>query len=130
MEDDVGLGSKRHAATAAEGDSPDCADRGHLVVDAGGVAGDGIVAGQAEDDGDVGAVPVAGLGERAVEVDADAGDAVELSPRSRQAGEEPLGRPPRPHRVRTRRADADLEDVEGADRFHGRSRTRRTDAAA
>ena len=80
------------------------------------VAGHGVVADQAEDHGDVGAVPLAGLGQRAEQVDPDPLDPLE-DPQSRHRDEEPLGRPPRPHGVRARRPDADLEDVEGADRL-------------
>ena len=75
----------------------------------------GVCAGKPEDDGAVGAVADAGIGERAVQAGADAVDLGAGRARPVAASdlvEEARGRRHRPHRVRTRRADADLEQVE------------------
>jgi len=78
---------------------------------------------QAEEDGPVGAVPAAGRGERAEELDRHP-----RGPREQAVRRQPLGEPPRrphrPHRMRARRPDADGEEIEDADR-HAKPTLRR-----
>ena len=71
-------------------------------------------AAEAEHDRLVGRVAAPGEGERAQKRDFDRGDALEVAA-PREAGGEGGGRLHRPDRVRRRRADADLEELEDAD---------------
>ncbi len=70
---------------------------------------------EAEQDRVEGAVAAAGRGERAEDVDLEGGHLID--PLADELGEA-RGRPHRPHGVGARRADADGEEVEDADR-HG-----------
>ena len=118
VEHEVGGGVERDGLHTAEADRLPRTDRRDLGVHPRGVAGHGVFARQAEQDGEVGPVSAAGLGQRAVQVDAQAPDPVEDA--AVAAGrQKALSRPPRTHRVRAGRADADFEDVESTDRFHG-----------
>ena len=74
----------------------------------------GRLAGQAEQHGAVGAVSAAGQRERPVQVDDDARRALEL-PAGLQLLREAEGGAHRTHGVRTRRPEADLEQIESAD---------------
>jgi hypothetical protein len=99
-------------------------DRLDLRVELGHVAGDRVLTREAQQHGEVCAVPAPGLGQRAEQVGADAQDPVK-DVEVAAAREEALRRPPRAERVRAGRPDADFEDVEDADRFHARGPHRR-----
>jgi len=73
-----------------------------------------VLALEPPDDRTVGVVTAAGGGERAVEIAADPSRTLEqfVFP---QLHQKEVGRPHRAHRVRRRRPDADLEDVEDAE---------------
>src|SRR5690606_1630132 len=70
---------------------------------------------QAHQHGLVGAMAAAGQRERAVDLGADPGGALEFASLHQPLFHEPGGRAHRPHGVRGARTDADLEQVEGAD---------------
>ena len=70
---------------------------------------------QPQDDSAVGAVPYAGEGERAMQAGLEPGDRYAMRPRpvvARHLVEKAGGSRHRPHRVRTRRAYANLEEIE------------------
>ena len=73
----------------------------------------GPLAGQAEQDGAVGGVALAGQGERAVELRQDPFGALQHRFLRQRLDKAARGRH-RPHRVRARGADPDLEEVEDA----------------
>ena len=106
VEGDVASPAEAQGAFAVDG-----VDTRHVVV---GVDLVGPVSQQAPDDGAVRSVPDARRGERPVQVDTYARDAVEDTHRIQLAHEEGAGEH-RPHGVGRRGADADLEQVEGAD---------------
>ena len=76
-----------------------------------------LIAFEAEQDRAIGAVPVAGQGQRAIDLRRDLVDA-SAAATSLEVVRERAGGVHRPHRVGARRADADLEDVEDAE-VHG-----------
>ncbi len=78
---------------------------------------DGVVAIEAEDNGQVGAVAFAGFGEGAVELDPDFRELAQ-SAFFGDFPDEALGGAPGAHRMRARRADPDLKNIEDADSFH------------
>ena len=77
----------------------------------------GVLPHQPEQHRAIGGMATPGERERAVEVRLDARDGLQPAGVGQRA-HEAQGDAHRPHRVRTRRADADLEQVENADR-HG-----------
>src|SRR4029077_17429870 len=87
------------------------------------VDGAGLLALEPEQDGLVAAVSLAGQAQGPVQADAH-----RLDPRHEAVGAEALGEHPgrlhRPDGMRTRRADADLEQIEDADRHAGLHRRR------
>jgi hypothetical protein len=100
-----------------DGQAPARPDRGHPRRDAVDIHGVRLLALEAQQDGHVRGVAAARRTQRAVELGPHAGHALEHA-RPVQPVRERGGRPHRPDRVRAGRADADLEQVERADR-HG-----------
>ena len=104
---------KADGVGAVENEMRVAANAGEEVVDPRGVDGVGRVAGEAEQNGAVGAVAEAGEGERAEELHADACGAIEMAGGGELTGEAE-GRAHGANGVRARRADADLEELEEA----------------
>lgn len=77
-----------------------------------------VVAIEAKNDGQVGAVAGAGFGQRTVEIDLYGYNVVKIAVAA-QLAQKTLGSPPGAHGVRTAGADAHLENVENGDAFHG-----------
>ncbi|MCY1230156.1 hypothetical protein D9M72_425590 [compost metagenome] len=119
VEGDVLLLDEGHDMAAQQRQLARLAQRRESGVDGIGIDGVGRLAHQAEDHALVGAVPLAGGAERAVQLDPHAGhlrqQAVALQPLR-----EHQGRAHRAHGMRARRADAHLEQIENAD-CHGKS---------
>ena len=109
---------ERHRMTAEQRQAP---GRAHAGDDAAGGIGVDLVrqlAAQAQDDRLVGVMALAGQRQRAVERGLDPGGALEQAV-GLELAQEALGGAHRPHRVRAGRADADLEQVERAERHGG-----------
>jgi uncharacterized protein len=101
------------------------ADPLHLRFDLVGIDAIGRFTGEAQQYGAIGSVAAAGQRERSIEVDADTLDGVESAFRFDRVHEAER-RAHRPDRVRARRSEADLEEVEGADE-HAMRRCRLTE---
>jgi hypothetical protein len=74
MEEEVAGFVEGDGVRVAEGEGARGSDGGDDGVDEGGIDAVGLLAGETEEDGAVGGVAEAGVGERAVEVDLDTGD--------------------------------------------------------
>ena len=116
VEQDVVGAVERDAFAAAERKDPVGGDVGDDAVGEVGVDGVGDLTGEAEDDGLVGGVALAGPGEGAVEGDDDAGGAVEGGA---EVGGEAVGGAHGADGVRRRGADANFEEFEDADHEQG-----------